>query len=129
MKRKKSKFESFFSLNQHRRRLGAAKVVQSSVDLAALKASIIEAGETTQTRGSVKDLEAHLDNLRVEFSGQSELLWHHAKLIVLIRRGFKEKETYLSFRELWQTEQDFLFQHLHIRWLISATDTMADSDP
>ena len=129
MKRKKSKIESCFSLNQHRRRLGAAKVVQTSVDLAALKASILKAGETTQTRGSVKDLETHLDNLRIEFSGQSELLSHHAKLIVLIRRGFKEKETYRAFRELWQSEQDFLCQHLNIRWLISATDTMADHDP
>lgn len=129
MKRKKSKLAAFFSLNQHRKRWGAAKHTVRTEDILDMKARVIQAGEPVQTRGAEKALDTHLENLRQEFSGQSELLWHHAKLVVLMRRGFKEKETYRRFQELWQAESKFLCQNLNVRWLVSASDTMADHDP
>lgn len=129
MKRKKSRFERFFSLSQHRKRWGAASHVQGSADIQQLKTTLIEAGAPAQTRGAEKSLDAHLENLRQEFSGQPELVWHHAKLIVLIRRDFRAEETYAQFRDLWNQEQEFLCRHLNIRWLISASDTLADHDP
>jgi len=128
MKRKKTRFEKFFSLNQHRKRLGASAHLKTDVDFAAMKTTWIDAGDPVQTRGSDKSLDAHLENLRQEFSGQPELVWHHAKLIVLIRRDFQVDRTYSQFRSLWDQEAAFLCRHLNIRWLISAADTFADHD-
>ena len=50
---------------------------------AALKEKIVDAGESSQTRGSHDDLDRHFEALRVEFSGQSALLLEHARLNVL----------------------------------------------
>lgn len=128
MKRKRSKFENFFSLNQHRKRWGGSKHVATPTDIAALKTNILD-GSPVQTRGSEKSLDQHLQNLRTEFAGQSELLWHHAKLVVLIRRDVSTRKTYQEFRTLWDTEYEFLCSALNIRWLVSATDTFAEHDP
>ena len=82
-----------------------------------------------QTRGSEKTLERHLQNLRNEFIGQPELVFYHAKLIVLIRREFRTRQTFGEFEKLWNEHADFLCQHLNIRWLVSACDTFADHHP
>ncbi|KUP92841.1 hypothetical protein [Tritonibacter horizontis] len=129
MKRKKSRFEQMFSLSRHRKRWGAAAHAAANAELSTMKTTLIDAGAPVQTRGAAKSLDAHIENLRVEFSGRPELLWHHAKLIVLIRRDFRLQETYAQFRALWDQEGDFLCANLNIRWLISATDTLADHDP
>ena len=126
--KKPSRFSRFMSLNQHRRRMGARHHTQVKTDTTRLKSSLVSAGETIQIRGSEKSLDKHLANLRKEFSGQSELLWHHAKLIVLIRREYHTSKTYNEFRSLWEQESAFLLQHLSMRWLISATDTFTDHD-
>ena len=97
-------------------------------DIAAMKARVLDAGPPSQTRGSSKSLDQHIENLRSEFSGQPELLWHHARLIVLIRREYRTLETYGSFRALWDEEHAFLCDHLNVRWLISAADTFAEHD-
>ncbi|WP_235912903.1 hypothetical protein [Oceanomicrobium pacificus] len=130
-RRRKSRFEQFFSLNQHRRRRGAAGVAVPEGDFAELKHKIVEAGAPAQTRGSVKDLREHLDNLRREFSGRSELEYEHARLIVLIRRGADLAGNVARFEALWAAETDFLCDSLNLRWLVSATDTFADhaTDP
>ncbi len=128
MKRKKSRFESFFSLSHHRKRWGASGFATQDTNYSALKSRVIDAGPTAQTRGSEKSLEAHLDNLKREFSGQPEIIWHHAKLIVLIRRGYQPDQTYAQFRALWDAEGPFLCDTLNIRWLVSATDTFAEHD-
>lgn len=128
MKRKKSRFEQFFSLSRHRKRRGAAEHAAGNADFRQLKAALIDAGKPVQTRGAEKSLDVHLENLRSEFSGQSELLWHHAKLIVLIRRDYKPAQTYAQLRALWEAEAEFLCENLNIRWLISAADTLADHD-
>ncbi len=126
--RRKSRIERLFSLNQHFRRRGAKKHLSGSIDLNFMKTSVIDLGRPELTRGSSKKLDEHLDNLRREFSGQPELLWHHAKLIVLVRREYRTKQTYNQFRSLWDLEGAFLAQSLNLRWLIAAADTFADHE-
>ncbi|NBB50681.1 hypothetical protein GVN24_20595 [Rhizobium sp. CRIBSB] len=126
MARKKTAFERFFSLNWHRKRLGGAKHIQSVADFAAMKMALIDGDAPMQTRGSAKSLDAHLENLRREFAGQPELLWHHAKLIVLLRRGVETEKVLAQFEDLWEQEGAFLAGALNLRWLVSATDTFAD---
>lgn len=125
---KPSRLRRLLSLNQHRKRWGASRHAPSGTDLSCLKETIIDFGDAEQTRGSTKSLDQHLENLRREFSGQSELLWYHAKLIVLIRREFQTSQQYAEFRSLWEQEGDFLRENLNIRWLVSATDTFAEHD-
>lgn len=129
MARKKTLIEHFFSLNWHRKRWGARRLAKSPTDLSSLQTVLILGEEAVQTRGSVKTLERHLHNLRNEFIGQPELVFHHAKLIVLIRREISTQQTFGEFKELWDEHADFLCQHLNIRWLVSACDTFADHDP
>ena len=128
MRKKPSFLIKFLSLNQHRKRWGAKKHTSNQSEFDSLKKKIIKLGNSKQTRGSSKSLDQHLQDLRHEFSGQSELVWHHAKLIVLIRRGIKTKKTYQEFCTLWDTESDYLKKNLNLRWLVAATDTFAEHD-
>lgn len=127
-RRQKTRFEKFFSMNQHRKRWGATSNSLGNHDLTALKNQIIDEGKPEQTYGSDKSLEGHLANLRREFSGQSELLFYHAKLIVLLRREFQLEKTYSEYVELWESEAEFLLKGLNLRWLVSACETFADHD-
>lgn len=126
MARKKTAFEHFFSLNWHRKRLGGAKHVSASGDYSALKGTLVEGTTPVQTHGSAKSLDEHLANLRTEFAGKPEILWHHARLIVLLRRGVDTERVFAQFLELWNEEADYLCNELNLRWLVSATDTFAD---
>ncbi len=128
VKRDKARWEKFFSLKRHRRRAGAA-LPEIDGQYEALKSTLIEAGEARQTRGSSDDLQSHLDALRSEFSGQPELVFEHAKLIVLMRRDFKADEAFAAFRRMWEAEAEFLLEHLNLRWIVAATDSFADHDP
>lgn len=126
--RKKSRLERFFSFNQHRKRFGAKKVTSQlqTVDFEKLKNTIIQGQTVGYTHGSSKDLATHFADLKQEFTNQSELLYYHAKLIVLIRREYKTSEYFSQFDYLWQTEYEFLLNTLNTRWLVSAADTFAD---
>jgi hypothetical protein len=126
--RKKSRLERWLSFNQHRKRFGAEQAAASlqSSDYSALKSKIITDTELSYTHGADKDLSQHLHNLRAEFAGQAELLYYHAQLIVLIRREYQIAEQFAQFERLWETEGEFLREHLNTRWLISAADTFAD---
>ncbi len=73
-----------------------------------------------------KDLEGHLDNLKHQFIGQSELCFYHATLVVLLRRGYKLEETFTNFEAIWTTETDYLLHNLSLRWIVSACDTFID---
>jgi hypothetical protein len=126
MRKKPSFLRKFLSLNQHRKRWGAKKHIQNGIDSASLKKQIINIGDAKQTRGSSKSLDQHLQDLRQEFSGQSELIFYHAKLIVLIRRGYKTKKTFKEFQTLWANEHSYLKKKLNLRWLVAATDTFAE---
>lgn len=128
MARKKTKFEAFFSLSRHRRRWGAAKHVSNDLSYEALKHSFVEPSQGIPHKGRIESLDQHLANLRVEFAGEPELLYEHAKLIVLIRREYDVRQTYAAFKRLWAAEGDFLCAKLNLRWLISASDTIADHD-
>ena len=123
--RRKSRIERLLSFNQRRKRFGARKQVADIPDLAAMKTRVIDEGPPLLTRGSSKQLDRHIENLRLEFSGQSELLWHHARLIVLIRREFRTAGTYAQFRAFWDAECAFLCEHLNLHWLFSTADTFA----
>lgn len=129
MARKKTAVEKFFSLNWHRKRLGGRKHISAEVDFSVLKSTVIEGDEAKQTRGSAKSVDQHLENLRREFVGQSELVWHHAKLIVLLRRRVQTAEVFGQFSALWDKEADYLCRHLNLRWLVSATDSFSDYSP
>ncbi|MDG1408279.1 MAG: hypothetical protein P8Q50_10720 [Octadecabacter sp.] len=126
--KKPSRLQRLLSLNQHRKRWGAKRNGSSSKSFAEMKTTIIPNEIAVQTRGSDKSLELHLTNLRREFAGQSDLLWYHAKLIVLLRREFQTSAQYSEFRKLWDQESAFLKENLNIRWLISACDTFAEHD-
>ncbi len=128
MKRNKTKFEKWFSLSRHKRRNQASVVGDEliNIDFDYQKTQIITGNEITYTHGSAQDVLEHCANLRSEFIGSSELCLTHAKLIVLIRREFKEKYYFTLFEELWNQEQKHLIKNLNTRWLIAAADTFAD---
>ena len=77
----------------------------------------------------LKDLSAHLNKVKTEFIDKPEICFYHATLIVLLRRGYKSKETYKEFEKLWETESDFLLSNLSLRWIVSACDTFVDHSP
>lgn len=131
MARRKTVVEKFFSLNWHRKRWGAGRLALISSDYAAMKEARLPEGEVKQTRGSDKSLERHLENLKLEFAGQPEIVFHHARLIVLLRRDVQTAAMFAEFQKLWREEAVYLCDHLNIRWLISACDTFVDreSDP
>ena len=128
MKKPRSQFANWFSFNQHRKRFGAAAVAKAidGVDLRELKQAVVDAGQPMMTHGSKKELQAHLADLRQEFSGQSEINYYHAQLIVLIRRGVDVRKHFSDFEQLWVQECDFLLKSLSARWIISAADTFID---
>lgn len=128
VRRKRSRLGRLLSFNQHKKRFGAKKVSAelAGVDFGGLKDRLIEGDELIYTHGSSKDLQTHLEDLRHEFVGQSELAYLHAKLIVLMRREFRVKENYRQFSQLWQEHGEYLLKTLNTRWLMSAADTFAD---
>lgn len=131
MKRRKTAFEKWFSFNRHRRRFGAGTLgtVLEQEDLQALKAHLVPAADGQARRyahGSAPDLAEHLVRLRGEFVGQPELLYHHAQLIVLIRREADTQAHYARFEKLWLAEAPFLRTQLDLRWLVAACDTFID---
>ncbi len=128
IKRRRTKFENWFSFNQHKKRFGAKALQQelNQVDYNQLKTTIIAGTEVKYTYGSDKNLVTHINALMEEFSGQSGLLYYHAKLIVLIRREADLKTNFILFEQLWENEANYLLDHLNSRWLVAAADTFAD---
>jgi len=128
LKTPKSKLANLFSLNQHRKRLGAANVANHLDQLSwdEMRAQVIDGDSLEYTYGSDKNLKTHLDNLKREFVGHSELEYYHATLIVLIRRGFQVDKEFNKFEQLWYQQKEFLVNTLNTRWLISACDTFID---
>lgn len=76
-----------------------------------------------------KDLHGHFTRLQHEFLGQPLLCLYHAVLVVLLRRKFDTARVFQAFEQLWQAEQDFLWHHLSLRWLVSSADTFVDFSP
>ena len=90
--RKKTKLERLLSFNQHRRRFGGSQNFSRIEDLTTRRNSIIQGTKKTYTHGSSKNLSEHLESLKDEFVGDSELCYVVAKTIVLIRRESKIKD-------------------------------------
>jgi hypothetical protein len=128
MKRQKTKLEKWFSFSRHRRRFGSRRILTllDSCDLNQLKNTIIDNQKLNYTHGSEVSLEQHLENLKEEFAGQSELCYYHAILIVLLRREVDQSKIYPEFVKLWQQFDQFLIESLNTRWLVAAADTFAD---
>lgn len=128
MRQPKSKIQNLLSFNQHRKRFGASKIIDkiNNSDWQTMKASIIAGDAAIYTHGADKNLQQHTENLKKEFIGQSELNYHHALLILLIRRGVEVNKNFEQFQQLWRQEYDFLVKNLNTRWLISACDTLID---
>ncbi len=134
MRKRPTFLRKFLSFNQWRKRFNASKVYsidKNKIDYDHMKTNLMPMRDAIQTRGHSKDLPVHIANLSVEFSGKPELVFHHAKLIVLIRRGYKVDEVFSEFETLWQQHGEWLLKNLNIRWLVSACDTFADhcADP
>ncbi len=94
--------------------------------LSELKAHRVEGDAATPSFGRKTDLSAHLQMLKLEFAGKSELELYHAAVIVLLRRGIDQANNARRFFELWSREKDFLLEKLDTRWLVSACDTIID---
>lgn len=132
-RRRKTRFEHWFSLSRHRRRAGADALAQSlgGRDLRELKETLVEGAQGEQPQymhGSLVDLRQHIGRLRQEFIGQPELLYHHATLIVMIRRDAQASANFALLRELWLAEPEFLCASLDLRWLVAACDSFIDHD-
>ncbi len=128
VKAPRSKLANLFSLNQYRKRLGAADVANrlDQLNWNEMRDQIIDGDKLEYTYGSDKNLQIHLDSLKREFVGRSELEYYHATLIVLIRRGFRVDEEFKKFEQLWYEQKEFFINKLNTRWLISACDTFID---
>ena len=121
--------KNLLSFNRHRKRMGAGRlflVAESGAEIRLLKKQIVEGSDPIYNQGASRDLKDHFGNLRQEFAGESELLYYHAQLIVLIRREYKTRRTFNTFAQLWQKETDYLLENLNLRWLVSAADTFID---
>lgn len=95
-------------------------------DFEALKTEIVAAGEPAPAVGRQPKVEDHLAMLAREFSGRPALLFYHAGLTVLIRRGLMVDYAPAAFMDLWRRERDFLLARLDSRWLVSTCDTLLD---
>lgn len=114
------------------RTLNAKKIINTFNDksIDEMKATIITEQSCDATalthKPKVKDLQTHLENLKHQFIGRSELCFYHAALVVLLRRKYKVEEIYSYFEQLWITEHEYLLNHLSLRWVVSACDTFID---
>lgn len=97
-------------------------------DIETLKRSLVPGDAVQYAYGSLPDLKAHLQRLRQEFVGRPESLHHHAALTVLIRRESEVARNFARFKRLWLAERAFLTEHLDLRWLVAACDTLIDPD-
>lgn len=114
------------------KRLNAGKIIKNFMDKSIddMKATLITDSMCNVSASTHKprtnDLTAHLENLKHQFIGQSELCFYHATLVVLLRRNYKPKEIFAEFEQLWDAEADYLLEHLSLRWIVSACDTFVD---
>jgi hypothetical protein len=105
------------------------------IDFAALRDVPVGPVENSFTRGERlkpvfggrrPDFFEHMNELRSEFVGRSELLALHAGFVVALRRRIAPDHFLPLYLRLWREEGAFLRQALSLRWLVSACDTLAD---
>ena len=82
------------------KRLDAPVILKTFTDksIDEMKATIIKEDAcdpaTFTNKPRTNDLQSHLDNLKHQFIGKSELCFYHATLVVLLRRNYKIRETF-----------------------------------
>ncbi|WP_201556107.1 hypothetical protein [Psychrobacter sp. 72-O-c] len=114
------------------KRLNAGKIVETYNDKSfeEMKATVITESmcnlETLTDKRKTTDLEGHLNNLKHQMIGLSELYFYHNTLIILLRRKYKIDETFAELERLWAAESDYLLEYISIRWIVSACDTFID---
>lgn len=114
------------------KRLNAGKIIKNyeGKSFDAMKAttlieSMCNIEALTDERKST-DLENHLNNLKYQSLGESELCFYHNTLIILMRRKYKIDYIFAEFERLWLAESDYLLENLSLRWIVSACDTFID---
>jgi len=114
------------------KRLNAGKILKNyhNKSFAEMKATLIDESmcdlEALTDERKSKDLESHLNNLKHQMVGHSELYFYHNTLVILLRRKYKRDKTFAEFERLWAAESEYLLEHLSIRWIVSACDTFID---
>jgi len=107
----------------------------ADVNFATLREKLITKVENSFTRGERRFAEFfgrrsnffdHMNEIKSEFLGRSELLYAHAGLIVALRRRMYVEHFRPLFFRLWREEGPFLRENLSLRWLVSAADTLID---
>lgn len=118
-----------YAISRLRHRFLGATAASQTQTLKAFqkkKRETVDAPNASPARGRKRDLNEHLQLVRQDLSGKSELCYLHAELVVKIRRGIDPAATLECFFLLWKHENEHLTEHLNSRWLISALDTFAD---
>ncbi|MEO3474418.1 hypothetical protein AAFN86_21300 [Roseomonas sp. CAU 1739] len=107
----------------------------AGMDFAALRDATVDGIDNAFTRGERRrpvfggrrpDFFDHVNELRSEFAGRSELLVLHAGFVVALRRRVAVAHFLPLYQRLWLEEGAFLLRELSLRWLVSACDTLAD---
>lgn len=107
----------------------------AGIAFSALREVMVGAVDNAFTRGERHrpvfggrrpDLFDHVNELRSEFTGRSELLVLHAGIVVALRRRLATDHFQPLYQRLWREEGAFLLRELSLRWLVSACDTLAD---
>lgn len=91
--------------------------------------SVVAGTAPTVPMGRKTDLEEHLDMVRQEFVGRTEIEYAHAAMTVLLRRRVSEERSWKRFQQIWEECEPLLLQRLNTRWLVSACDTICDHSP
>lgn len=107
----------------------------ADIDFAALRDVLVVEVDNAFTRGERQrpvfggrrpNFFDHVNELRSEFAGRSELLVLHAGFVVALRRRIAPGHFLPLYLRLWREEGAFLCGELSLRWLVSACDTLAD---
>ena len=114
------------------KRLNAGKVFKNydgksfdEMKAITITESLCDIEALTDERKST-DLETHLNNLKHQSLGESELCFYHNTLVILMRRKYKIVKIFAEFERLWVAESQYLLENLSLRWIVSACDTFID---
>ncbi len=98
----------------------------TSTSIEDMKSTVVQAERHWLMTQALPDTYQHIRALREEFTGDAEIKFFHAALIVKIRREKDLTESLLAFRSLWNAEGFYLLKNLSSRWILSALDTFID---
>lgn len=109
--------------------------VAADIDFSVLRTALVGTVDNGFSRGERPrpvfggrrpDFFEHMNELRSEFVGRSELLAMHAGMVVVLRRRIALAHFQPLYLRLWRDERELLLRELSLRWLVSACDTLAD---